>query len=214
MGNALANCNADSNGMCTLSLDFSSGSEGSLAVDNFLINYVVPADNVRAGLKGESTDVGNVGENGGAYLNLTDELNKYINSSCNTKQCIIPLELIVQNYRSLLKVGELHVEYEVYKMEESLLNEILKCWDKVERGKKKKDIMCKEFIVPSDYKFVSPITEGQLAAILKNRNLCHVLPDSSHGCGSEDSLELTKNINSHTNILIEYISERRSIVVS
>ncbi|MFH1591522.1 MAG: hypothetical protein ABIC95_06370 [archaeon] len=211
---ALDVCIPDGNGWCDLEITFYSSNEGSLAIDSLIIEYVLPIDEVTVRLNGVDFRAGPIGVDDEVFVDFTDLLRRMINETCDVRECPVELSIRTTNYESLLKVTDLSVDYDLYLLEETLVSRIFDCWDKASRGQSRKDILCEEFVVPHDYKFIEPITEARLTSIILDRNSCHIIPNEPHGCGRGDTFDMTKDINSVTNILIEYDTDAKRIIVS
>jgi hypothetical protein len=141
-------------------------------------------------------------------------LKVHVNESCFGTSCFFGFGVSMDDYPARLTLSGLVIEYEVYQLEEELLNAILDCWDKVDRGARKSDYLCREFPLPQDMIFLEPITEQNLTDRIMQRNLCSKLPNDDHGCGDGNAIDFANDINQITNVLIEYDGDERTIVIS
>ncbi|MBN1157271.1 hypothetical protein JXA85_06630 [Candidatus Woesearchaeota archaeon] len=208
LNEALSSCATD---VCTFELNFGSMSEGSLLVDRFFVDYVVEADDVSMGIDAIDSSLGEIQESQIVEWNFTEQLTEYLRS-CATEICIVPVIIDASDYIGALKVQRIDIEYEKYLVAETLLQHILSCWEKSERGSSTKGIMCEEFVLPSSVSIIEPITEQRIETLLKERNLCGLL-GTGNGCGS-DSIDFERPLQSQKNILIEYDGKQKKVVVS
>ncbi len=210
----LDSCAPDARGLCSVNMTFESGNEGSLKLDKLVVDYYLPVDDFGVSINNTYRSYGPLVAQGKTLINITNEVRNFLNTSCAQEVCTIPVFINASSPNAVLKVSGLRVEYVEYPLEEALLNEILECWDKADRGRKREDFLCSELIVPDSYVFLEPVTEERITSLIRQRQLCRILPNSDFGCGTRDSLEFAKSIKSHTNVLIEYKSRQRQILVS
>ncbi len=139
-------------------------------------------------------------------LNFTDQLNQYLSGSQTQR---VPIRIGGQN----IVLHDLLVNYTRYFVEEEILAAIINCWQLSEFGKSNQDIYCSEIVVPE----IQPnISENNITRLLVKENLCHVFSnnDSINDCGDSNQLDWKVDINNVSNILVEYNSQKRRIVVT
>ena len=109
---------------------------------------------------------------------------------------------------------------------EEIIAHSVACWDMASFGRRNKDLACYELVIPAGCIPEKSISEQDLTQILVENNLCHILSnnkigdsdvsdaDEEEACGTEDNLLLAKEINTQTNVFIEYKAKTKKIVVS
>jgi hypothetical protein len=210
--NALASCVPDDEGFCTLKLEVTSGRDGTIILSNLKITYDIMAKGVFLSLEGKQLMSPTQLNAETKTVDFTNEI-LALEKNCNEDYCIFsfklssaePTELIAEN---------LKLTYQKFFIKENLASTIADCWTKARFGQEKSDFFCQELPIPLEYKFIRPITEADIANVLKARQWCHIIGDSDYGCGDSDSIKFTQNINTHTNILIEYKAGEKAVVVS
>jgi hypothetical protein len=209
---ALASCQADEEGFCTINIDVTSGRDGTIMLSNLRITYDIFAKGVTLSLEGKElmppTELRAETKN----VDFTKELLE-LEKNCNEDYCIFSFEISSSEPTELI-AENLKLSYKKFFIKEEITQAIAECWRKARFGQAKSDFFCQELPVASEYEFIRPITEADIANILKSRQWCHIIGDSDYGCGDSDSIKFTKDINTRTNILIEYKAGEKAVVVS
>ena len=94
------------------------------------------------------------------------------------------------------------------------MDSIVDCWKKSDFGRAEVDMFCDEIALPKDYVFFKPLSEADITKIIIDRQWCHIIGNSDFGCGERDSIEFTKDINTITNILVEYNAKKKQVIIS
>ncbi|MFH0876106.1 MAG: hypothetical protein V1859_09290 [archaeon] len=152
-------------------------------------------------------------------LDFTNELTSAMQScNRNLKDCQVLIELKATQDVSIA-ISDINVSYEYYMLEDELFEKILSCYKDSNLGASKKNFLCEEFVVPTNYIYNYPITEKTITDMLIDKNLCHLISNNlvngiAAACGDYDSILFTQDIYNTRNILIEYNGESGQVVVS
>ncbi|MGB9748618.1 MAG: hypothetical protein ACPLWC_02095 [Candidatus Woesearchaeota archaeon] len=205
---ALNDCNED---LCEINIIINA-TPGRLSIKQLLIEYKMPAKNISIKLGDKNWNI--------EELNLTrpeeeidirDALIEELNKTKCDEECDLKIEIEAENVK--LKIKNLTIDYKSYNMLPEIANEIIDCWERSERGKLNYGLMCKEIPIPKDYAFNKIIDEKSITNIIINRKWCNIIQNSDFGCGSKDQISISK-ISGKTNILIEYNSKEKKVIVS
>ncbi|MCX6710340.1 MAG: hypothetical protein NTV63_05325 [Candidatus Woesearchaeota archaeon] len=213
---ALSSCEPDDFGYCMIPINVSSDTDGTIILTNLQISYELQAHDVSVSIiDGDSeNEIFRIAllSKASEKFSFTNEM-EAIKKGCKKDLCRFNFTVETSNPTEIF-LSNLSIKYKKYYLREELLNAIAECWKKAEFGQLESDIICLEFPIPEDYIFYRATTEKDIAELLVKRKWCHIIADSEYECGEEDNLDFKKDINSITNVLIEYKSSGRKIIVS
>jgi hypothetical protein len=200
--------------VCRVPIEITSYTPGAVLIDKLRINYFQELNHVDTALDGVgiSTVQSLTVDNPSEKLDITEHLNNSL-QNCQSELCEFTLT-VGSSSEGVMLVKNLEVTYRGYLIEEALLQKITDCWLKNGYGRASRDNTCEEFIIPRDYIFARSISEASVTELMKKRELCHLIANKDHGCGTKDNLRFAKDINSPENVLIEYKAKPARIEVS
>jgi hypothetical protein len=129
------------------------------------------------------------------------------------KYCEIPMSLFASKSGSI-ELSGLEIVYYYYDLEKDILDSAIQCWKDSNEGKSGRNLLCDEIVVGPVFEYYYPITEEGVTIELKERNFCHIFGNSDLACGDEDMLSFDQDLMGTQNILIEYSSQDKRIIVS
>jgi hypothetical protein len=147
---------------------------------------------------------------------LTDAVRSYVEQTGNL---IVPIA-VIDSAGLGMQVHELKVDQLRFFPHEQLVGGMLACWELAEYGRLQEDLVCVEITIPNDFKssgMDTIIDESEITKVLVESEGCDILPnpDGDPSCGDENSIDwYILDLKDVSNILIEYNSLRKSIVVS
>ena len=130
-----------------------------------------------------------------------------------------------QNYCvELSKFPPIPVPEEGMTLNMSILGHVIACWESMDYGKHSENALCYELTVRSTVPAPVSLTEEELTRIISKERMCSIMPNNQlaltppvdFNCGEENKIiwKLGDTVYPEQNILIEYNSERREIIVS
>jgi hypothetical protein len=209
---AIDSCTPDEYGRCLIQIEVNSSTDGTVILDGLEIAYKMKAEGVSLKIEDRIILPERDLFDESVQINFLNELNS-LKSGCTSDYCTFKLTISSEKPTELISEA-LSIKYRKFFIREELTQAIAECWTKARFGQEKSDFFCQELPIPLEYKFIRPITEADIANVLKARQWCHIIGDSDYGCGDSDSIKFTQNINTHTNILIEYKAGEKAVVVS
>ncbi len=199
---------------CIIPINVTSYSEGAIWLDNLDIQYITEMHDVTVLFN--KSQIGFVDEltqqNPTKHFNVTSELLSAY-EECQSSPCTYGVGISTQS-EGVILIENLRIIYEEYPVEEEIIRSILDCWRQSSYGMSTTDIFCHEIVIPDNYRFTSSINESSVTEKIRKRNLCHLFENDDFGCGEKDNLVFAKQINSAGNVLVEYNSDKRQVVVS
>ncbi|MCX6711122.1 MAG: hypothetical protein NTZ02_03475 [Candidatus Woesearchaeota archaeon] len=209
---AIDSCTPDDYGKCLIPIEVSSSTDGTVILNGLSISYKLKAEGVSLAIE----EI-NLISNQNLFDNLTtvnfSSALSALKNSCSQDFCTFKLTIHSEQPSELI-ANALAISYQKFFIKEELASAIAECWTKARFGQEKSDFFCQEFPIPSEYGFIRPITEADIANVLKARQWCHIIADSDFGCGDSDSIKFTKDIKTRTNVLIEYKAKEKAVFVS
>ncbi|MBU0757465.1 MAG: hypothetical protein KKF44_05340 [Nanoarchaeota archaeon] len=146
-------------------------------------------------------------------VDISDILNTALETCTpSEKNCHLTIEFIAGK-PGAISLPSIDLEFGYYDLEEDILERILECWRRSNFGDDENDMVCEEFIVNNKYEFNYPITEKGITDLLIERNFCNVIGNLDYSCGEDDQIIFTQDIYNTYNILIEYDSVQKKVVV-
>ncbi|MEM3370523.1 MAG: VWA domain-containing protein [Candidatus Woesearchaeota archaeon] len=209
---ALSECSPDEEGNCIIPLEVSSGRDGTISISHLKIVYDIKAEGVTLSIEGKDVMTATNLNAESKTVSLTDEI-KELEKSCSSDYCTFTFKISTAGPTQLI-ADDLKLSYTKYPVKEEIVSAIADCWRKSRYGQEKTSFFCSELGVPREYNFIRAVTERDIAKILMDRQWCHIIGDSEYGCGDSDNINFTKDINTNTNILVEYDSTKRQVVVT
>ncbi|MEM2121358.1 MAG: hypothetical protein QXU20_01725 [Candidatus Woesearchaeota archaeon] len=205
---ALKNCDEE---LCEINISINA-TPGRLSVKQILIEYKMPARNITVRLENKSWNIEELNStNPEQEINITEALISALNKTNCYEECEIKIEIEAENVK--LKIKNLTIIYKAYNLLPEIVNKIIDCWERSERGRLNYDLLCEEIPIPKDYEFRKSINEKALTDIIISRKWCNIIQNSDFGCGNKDQISVSK-ISGKTNILIEYNSKEKKVVVT
>ncbi len=205
--------NSCSESDCKINFTINSTS-GRARIDSIIVKYYLPAKNINIGIYNESFDIKELNRTRShKVINFKSALNNSLNRPdlfC-LGNCKIRINVSAENAELL--IGNINVRYKYYDLKADLLDKIIDCWNRGDRGKKKESFICEQFSIPKDYKFREPIDEKAISDMLKERKWCHIIQNSDFGCGTENNIQFNSPIKFRTNIMVRYDGKKRSVIV-
>ncbi|MBW2971147.1 hypothetical protein KY320_03230 [Candidatus Woesearchaeota archaeon] len=206
-----SNCDQDT---CKIPITITSATQGVVWIDKLRVSYTQPMSGVKVDLEGHPlvTIPSLTHQSTLQPIDFTEELKKKL-VSCTTPSCEFSLDFTANTIGTIL-LSQLDIQYSYYPIEEQLLTAILDCWILSGYGKSTQNHLCKELVIPQEYRFAEPITEKSISDEFIERNICHLIENVDNNCGHKDNFRLAKEINTPQNILVEYKADSSQIVVS
>ncbi|PIU30202.1 hypothetical protein COT07_01960 [Candidatus Woesearchaeota archaeon CG07_land_8_20_14_0_80_44_23] len=209
---ALSECAPDDEGNCIIALEVSSGRDGTIILNHLRITYDIRAQGASLSLKGKQILPQTTLNAESRQVDFTDAARE-LEKQCSTDYCTYQFRISASSPTQLVAEG-LSLNYKKYPIKEDIANAIAECWAKARFGQAKSDFFCQELSIPEEYQFIRAITEADIANVLKARQWCHIIADSDYGCGDSDSIKFAKDINTRTNVLIEYKAKEKAVLVT
>ena len=205
---ALDNCDDE---LCEINISINA-TAGRLSVKQLLVEYKMPARNISIKLGNKTWVIEELNSTKPEEeINIKDALIEELNKSNCYEECELKIDFEAENVK--LKIKNLSLIYKAYNLLPELVNKILDCWERSERGRLNYDLMCEEIPIPKDYPFKRMINEKSITDIIINRKWCNIIQNSDFGCGTKDQILVSK-ITTKTNILIEYNSKEKKVILS
>ncbi|MBD3204339.1 hypothetical protein GF327_08660 [Candidatus Woesearchaeota archaeon] len=193
--------------------------QGAVFLNNLRIKYYLDPE-------GYEIKIGDLTLHGSSFSDeddirkhdFTQELLTAMESYCDPtlETCQIPIAFSSSS-DGAIKVQELNIDLKYYSLKEILFQRIIDCWNTAGQGRSKKDFVCSEIVLPLNYKYdkeYKRITETDMTKILILRNWCSFIGNKEHYCGDKDNLRFMHDIFNTYNILLEYDSANKQVVVA
>ncbi|HLD18784.1 MAG TPA: hypothetical protein VJB90_02135 [Candidatus Nanoarchaeia archaeon] len=196
---------------CQIPIEVSSAGEGAVVLSELEIIFQQYAKDVEVKLNGNSIFYQNKLA-GTENIDFTNQARSEIDL-CAEPECIFNFTISAMQPEQIL-LSNLSIRYSKIFVEEDLLLAVLECYEKAKADNFGHDLRCTEIPVPPSYIFYREINESSLTWLIKSRKWCGIFQNFDYGCGNDDQLRFAHTFNEPTNILVEYDSKSRQVMVS
>ncbi len=177
-----------------------------------IVNYMPPLDTSKISIP---NNISKIRTDNSLKLNITAYLRRELNSSslsCENNYCNLTVPITAEYINLIVKNASLKIKY--YDFKEELSRTVQDCWENSNFGQLDKSSLCKEIVIPRDYKFKNPLTEKSFADFLKAHNLCSLISDKKFNCGDSNDIIFENNFSEPTNVLVKYDGYLRKVIIS